>query len=177
MPRTFRRVVTGQNSEGRSIFVIDAEASKTFSRGAGATHVTDFWQTGQTPADNSGNADATAGPYSLPPPKNGSVFRMLEIPPDTERVVALRGSATAFTAQDAAYKRDFQNARHPGFHKTASTDHVIVLSGEIHALVDEGETLLRAGDVFIQRGTSHAWSNRGSEPAILAVVLLDADLV
>ncbi|MCX7312592.1 MAG: cupin domain-containing protein [Alphaproteobacteria bacterium] len=139
--------------------------------------MTDFWQTGQTPADNSGNADATVGPYSLPPPKNGSVFRMLEIPPDTERVAALRGSATAFTAQDAAYKRDFQNARHPGFHKTASTDYVIVLSGEIYALVDEGETLLRAGDVFIQRGTSHAWSNRGSEPAILAVVLLDADPV
>jgi quercetin dioxygenase-like cupin family protein len=49
-----------------------------------------------------------------------------------------------------------------------------VLSGEIYALVDQGETLLQPGDVLIQRGTSHAWSNRGSKPAVLAVVLIDA---
>jgi mannose-6-phosphate isomerase-like protein (cupin superfamily) len=172
--RTFRRVVTGHNDAGRSIFIIDGEAAKTFDRGPGTTHVTDIWETGQTPADNSSNADSTVGPYNLPPPKNGAVFRMLEIPPDSERKAALRDSAKSFETQSEGYRRDFGNARHPGFHKTASTDYVIVLSGEIYALVDEGETLLKPGDVFVQRGTSHAWSNRGSEPAVLAVVLIDA---
>ncbi len=72
------------------------------------------------------------------------------------------------------YVRDLGNARHPGFHKTASIDYVIVLSGEIYALMDEGEVLLKAGDVLIQRGTSHAWSNRTDAPAYLAFVLIDA---
>jgi mannose-6-phosphate isomerase-like protein (cupin superfamily) len=167
-------VVTGHDGAGRSIFIVDGEASKTFDRGPGTTHVTDIWETSQTPADNSGNADSTTGPYSLPPPKHGAVFRMLEIPPDSERKSALRDSAKSFETQTEGYRRDFQNARHPGFHKTASTDYVIVLSGEIYALVDEGETLLKPGDVFVQRGTSHAWSNRSAEPAVLAVVLIDA---
>jgi uncharacterized cupin superfamily protein len=49
-----------------------------------------------------------------------------------------------------------------------------VLSGEIYALMDEGEVLLRAGDVLVQRGTNHAWSNRTDAPAYLAFVLVDA---
>jgi uncharacterized cupin superfamily protein len=48
-----------------------------------------------------------------------------------------------------------------------------VLSGEIYAMMDEGEVLLRAGDVLVQRRTNHAWSNRGEAPAYLALVLID----
>jgi quercetin dioxygenase-like cupin family protein len=50
-------------------------------------------------------------------------------------------------------------------------------SGEIVAMMDEGEALLKAGDVLIQRGTNHAWSNRTDEPAYLAFVLIDAEIV
>jgi len=35
--------------------------------------------------------------------------------------------------------------------------------------------LLRAGDVCIQRGTNHAWSNRSDAPCLVAFVLLDGD--
>ena len=41
----------------------------------------------------------------------------------------------------------------------------------------EGEVLLKAGDVLIQRGTNHAWSNRTDEPCYVAFVLIDADPV
>jgi quercetin dioxygenase-like cupin family protein len=75
----------------------------------------------------------------------------------------------------AAFDRG--SPRHPGFHKTSSVDYAIVLSGEIYALMDEGEVLLRAGDVLVQRGTNHAWSNRTDEPARLAFVLIDAEPV
>ncbi len=88
-------------------------------------------------------------------------------------MAALRGSE-AFDAAREGYVRDLDNPRHPGFHKTASLDYAIVLSGEIYALLDEGEVLLRAGDVLIQRGTNHAWSNRTGEPARVAFVLIDA---
>jgi quercetin dioxygenase-like cupin family protein len=44
-------------------------------------------------------------------------------------------------------------------------------------MMDEGEVLLKAGDVLIQRGTNHAWSNRTDEPAYVAFVLIDAEPV
>ena len=62
-------------------------------------------------------------------------------------------------------------------HKTATVDYIIVLKGEIHALMDEGETLLKAGDILVQRGTNHSWSVRGNEPCIVAAVLVSADPV
>ena len=60
-------------------------------------------------------------------------------------------------------------------HKTSTVDYIIVLKGEIYALMDEGETLLKAGDILVQRGTNHSWSVRGNEPCIVAAVLVSAD--
>jgi len=177
-PRPFRRVVTGHNAQGRSIFVFDGPAPAVFDRGAGATAVTEFWETGATPASNAGNADPTLGqPQRLPPPKNGSKFRVVEYPPDSKRVAHLRAPSSAHDAKSEGYVRDLGNARHPGFHKTSTIDYAIVLSGEIYALMDEGEVLLKQGDVLIQRGTSHAWSNRTEQPCCIAFVLIDAEPV
>jgi uncharacterized cupin superfamily protein len=58
-------------------------------------------------------------------------------------------------------------------HCTATVDYAIVLEGEIYAVMDEGETLLHAGDVLIQRGTNHAWANRSGRSARIAFVLID----
>ena len=91
MPKAFRRVVTGHNAQGQSIFVSDAPTPVVHSRGPGATAVTEFWETDATPASNAGNADPTLGkPQRLPPPKHGSKFRVVEYPPDSMRVAALR---------------------------------------------------------------------------------------
>jgi quercetin dioxygenase-like cupin family protein len=178
MPRTFRRVVTGHNALGRSIFLTDGPPPVVHSRGAGSTAVTEFWQTDRTPADISGSGDPTIGqPQRVPPPRHGSKFRVVEYPPDSQRVAALRGPGASHDARAEGYVRDLANKRHPGFHKTDSIDYAIVLSGEIWALMDEGEVLLKAGDVLIQRGTSHAWSNRTEEPCCVAFVLIDAEPV
>jgi quercetin dioxygenase-like cupin family protein len=59
-------------------------------------------------------------------------------------------------------------------HRTRSIDNAIVLSGEIWAVVDVGETKLVAGDVLIQRGNNYAWANRSNEPCLVAFVLIDA---
>ena len=175
MPRTFRRVVTGHDAQGRSIFVMDGPAPVVHSRGDGSTVVTEFWQTDRTPASSAGNADPTVGvPQKLPPPRHGSKFRVVEYPPDSRRVAALRAPTASHDAKAEGYARDLKNVRHPGFHKTDSIDYAIVLSGEIWALMDEGEVLLKTGDVLVQRGTNHAWSNRGEVPAVVAFVLVDA---
>ena len=59
------------------------------------------------------------------------------------------------------------------FHKTPTLDYAIVLDGEVWALLDEDETLMRTGDVLIQRGTNHAWANRSDQPCRMAFVLID----
>ena len=63
---------------------------------------------------------------------------------------------------------------HPGMHETHTIDYAIVMSGEIWAIMDKGETLLKTGDVLMQRGTSHGWSNRSGEPCRVAFVLVHA---
>jgi hypothetical protein len=171
-----RRVVTGHNSEGRSCFISDGPAPNVFQRSAGSTIVSEIWKTASTPADNSDGRDPTAPPYRLTPPDEGSVLRIISYPPDKVRLASLEREreGAADVASGRAGVLDRGNPRHPGFHKTRSIDYAIVLSGEIYALMDEGETLLRQGDVLIQRGTNHAWSNRTDEPAGVAFVLIDA---
>jgi hypothetical protein len=41
-------------------------------------------------------------------------------------------------------------------------------------LMDTGETKMKAGDILIQRGTNHAWSNRSRKPCLVVFVLIDA---
>jgi len=175
MPSPVRRVVTGHNAAGKSVFLSDGPAPNVKSSGTASTTVTELWETRAAPASNRGTEDPTNHDFRLPPPKNGTVFRIIEYPPDKLRVAALRQPGTAHNAASEGYVRDLSNQRHPGFHKTDSIDYAIVLKGEIYALMDEGETLLKAGDVLIQRGTSHAWSVRTDEPAYVAFVLIDAE--
>jgi mannose-6-phosphate isomerase-like protein (cupin superfamily) len=177
MPKQIRRVVTGQNAAGQSVFLIDAPTPHVFARTKGSAIVHELWETASIPADNRGNTDAIARGHRLAPPKNGSVFRVIEYPPDSERLAALAYEQAMPDDSGRAEATDRNNPRHAGFHKTATIDYAIVLSGEIYAMMDEGEVLLKAGDVLVQRGTNHAWSNRTNEPAVLAFVLIDAEPV
>jgi len=172
MPKPVRRIVTGHNAKGRSVFIEDGWAPHVVNRSPGAAEVTELWVTSTTPADNRGGGDPIPGSFQIPPPGNGSVFRIVEYPPDGERIAALWRAQG--DPSDTLYR---PTARHPGFHKTATIDYAIVLAGEIFALMDEGEALLKPGDVLIQRGTNHAWSNRTDRPATVAFVLIEAEPV
>ena len=169
-----RRIVSGHNAQGKSIFIMDGNVEPpTGRRSSAGTSVVELWQTDSTPADNTGDKDPTDHPFRLPPPTDGSVFRVLEYPPDKERFAAMQAQEWSSDAKSPGYTRD-PSARHAGFHKTTTIDYAIVLDGEIYALMDEGEKLMKAGDVLIQRGTSHAWSNRSDKPCRVAFVLIDA---
>ena len=135
-----------------------------------------LWVTDGAPARNAGSADAAARPVVLEPPARGTIFRVVDFPPDAAMAATLdRGKA--FETMGAGHAMDASGARHPGFLKTATIDYAIVLSGEIYALMDEGEVLLKTGDVLVQRGTNHAWSNRSDRSCRVAFVLVNADPV
>ena len=48
------------------------------------------------------------------------------------------------------------------------------MQGELDMDMDDSTVKLKAGDVMVQRGTNHAWVNRGNEVARAAFVLIDA---
>ena len=79
-----------------------------------------------------------------------------------------------FAAMYPDAHRDIKPGEHPGMHTTDTVDYAIVLEGEIVAIMDEGETVMRQGEVLIQRGTSHAWANRSGKPVKMAFILVDS---
>ena len=70
--------------------------------------------------------------------------------------------------------RDMRQLRHPLMHRSETIDYGVVVSGEIVLMLDNEEVELKAGDVFVQRGTNHAWSNRSNLPCRVAFVLVTA---
>jgi quercetin dioxygenase-like cupin family protein len=168
-----RRVLTGHDSEGKSTIIADGAAPnvKEMASMPGLA-LTDLWETSAAPADNDGHADAAARPVRLEPPKNGTVLRVVEFPPDS----AWRHNADAragFKSIGAAHVVA-KSSSDPMMHRTSTVDYAIVLKGEIYAVMEKGETLLRAGDILVQRGTNHSWSVRGNEPCMVAFVLVSA---
>ena len=168
-----RRVVTGHDAKGKSMFLMDGAAPniKEMASMPGLA-LTDLWVTDGSPADNAGRADAADRPIVLEPPANGSILRIVEFPPDS----AWRNQAdskAAFNSIGAGHAKDGSTAD-PMMHTTATVDYLIVLKGEIYAIMENGETLLKPGDIMIQRGTNHSWSVRGKEPCILAAILINA---
>jgi quercetin dioxygenase-like cupin family protein len=162
--RKVRRVVTALDDQGRSVVAID-DVSPHVSCQANSDLfvVTQLWRTTSTPADNTGPAvDLPSEALPVAPPKNGSVFRTVEFPPDSV------WRAPGAEGEEMARRQ---------IHATPSTDYCIVLSGEIYAVLDAQETRLSAGDVLIQRGTNHAWSNRSGESCVVAFVLIDGNAV
>ena len=137
--------MTGHDAQGRAVVWQDGEPPRQFS---GATKMVAalVWATDVTPFDYLREEDMGARSLGIAPPAGGTRFSVVEIQP---------GNA-------------------PYLHRTDSIDYVICLQGEVEMQLDDGATVqLAAGDVLVQRGTNHAWVNRGTTPCRLAVVLID----
>ena len=104
-----------------------------------------IWTTESFPVDNTVEGDG-ADQAKGTTLANGTVFRVIAFSP---------GSA-------------------PRNHRTDSIDYAVVLSGEIDMEMDGSTVHLKTGDVLVQRGTVHNWVNQGTEPCVLAFVLIDA---
>jgi quercetin dioxygenase-like cupin family protein len=176
MPRDIRRVITGHNPAGKAIVMIDETMTPDLGHvltpeGQPNVRLSDIWLSGSVPDSNAGNADTVKDKVTLEPPAGGAVFRVLELPPDSERNF---GQMKEYFEKMGAGER-LDGKKHPGMHKTKSVDNLIVMSGEVWLILDEEEVCLKAGDVCVQRGTLHAWSNRTNKPCLIAVVLVDAE--
>lgn len=170
MARTFRRIVTGHNAAGKSILWQDGPSPNVVEV-LPQLNLHELWQT-TAPADNTGEEDTALGPIQLEPrDPSGTVFRIVDFPPD--EVWKDSDVGEAFEKMHSADAHDGE-AETAAMHETQTTDYAIVIEGEIWAVMDEGETKMSVGDVLVQRGTNHAWSNRSDKPAAVAFVLIGA---
>lgn len=140
-----RRAVTGHDDRGASVFTVDGPVPVVRTAPDGALFY-EIWGTDATPAPIAAAVpDPTLEALTVPPTPNGTKIRINEFPPGVVSPV----------------------------HRTQTVDYGIVLSGEIVLVLDDAETVLRAGDVVVQRGTSHRWENRSGETARMAFILID----
>ena len=170
-----RRIVVMDREAGKSCLVSDGPSPDVRLDAARPGFASQrMWVTDGTPAKIV--LETLHLPHTIEPPANGSVLNVVTFPPDEswlgkvgEREVkacfAAMGSlgASTYTAQ----------APHPYMQKTRTLDFGIVLEGEIVLVLDTAEVRLKAGDVVVQRGTNHAWSNRSSRPAVVAIASHD----
>ena len=137
----------------------------------------DLWRTNSTPDSNAGTADNADLCSDVGPSKNGTVFRFFEIPPEDlsiSKEEQYEAAKMLFAELNASHLL-VDTTKDPYMHKSNTTDYIILLEGSIRLLLDNEDVDLKPFDVVIQRGTNHAWVNKGTKTALLMEVLIDAD--
>ena len=175
-----RRVVTGHDKNGKAIVLSDGPVPTVHSNPIRPGQLSfEVWKTHAMPVPlDATETEPTAGARSLQPPRHGTLFRISVVPPESEQTRNLTPEAARelFRKSGAGEASTFgRGGRHPMMHRTETVDYAVVLEGEITLLLDEGDIKLTAGDVVIQRGTSHAWSNRSGKNVKMLYVLIDGD--
>ncbi|AJR24190.1 cupin domain-containing protein [Sphingobium sp. YBL2] len=172
-----RRIVTGHNSEGRAVISWeDRCVTCVTSPVQPELRSWEIWRTPQLPVEIGNEPDPTARPFEFDPSPGGAVIRMAVIPPDTPDLYDPAKITEYFESIGAAHHTtttEHQAQPHPHMHRTGTVDFGIVIEGHLTLILDEGEVTVGPGDVVVQRGTNHAWSNRTDQAVRIAFVLLD----
>ncbi|RDU98822.1 cupin domain-containing protein [Trinickia dinghuensis] len=172
-----RRVVTGHDAEGRAVVASDGPLPTVVEIAAiPGTVFHEVWSTSGTPAAVNNAPDPTTAALMLPPPKQGTRMRFVDIPPDTPEFLS-HGSTKMHAAFSEVGDADASTVKadspHPLMHRTESVDYGVVIDGEMTLILDDAEVALAPGSVVIQRGTNHAWANRSGRPCRMLFVLID----
>lgn len=171
MLKQVRRIVTTNDENGKSGVLIDGIATNIIAV------MTELWITDGKRPNHADGIDHAQLSRKLEPPHGGTVFRFVQIAPESryahltpeERRMA---AAERFAAIRGAHLQP-DTSRHPAMHRTQTTDYIVLLSGQITLVLDKEERDLKPFDVVVQLATNHAWVNRGTEDALLMAVLVD----
>jgi quercetin dioxygenase-like cupin family protein len=138
------RRVVTGHDQGRAKVLIDETVKNVVSQRPGALYSV-IWSSEGFPVNNDDEFDPSSKKIGTTI-ANGTVFRIVAFAPGVV----------------------------PRNHRTDSIDYADVMSGEIDMDLDGTIVHLKAGDVLVQRGTIHNWINKGSEPCVIAFVLISA---
>jgi hypothetical protein len=176
--KTFRRIVTGHDADGKAIILSDASPGRTYMIGGPmGAKFHEVWNTRQSPAlIDSSSIEPEETNLVLAPPKGGTRIRVIDFPPEGEAIRNLTKDEanSAFKSMGGGdASKAGQGSPHPLMHRTETIDYGIVLEGEMTLVLDRAETTIRSGDIVIQCGTNHAWANRSGKTCRMAFVLID----
>jgi mannose-6-phosphate isomerase-like protein (cupin superfamily) len=151
-----RRVITGHNKQGRACILSDERVDHGVA-----------WQSlpGQPLALDPDGSTPTLWPTTAPklePPTGGSCCHYVAMEPWKTMQPRLAQGAIPGVDKD-------------GFHRTATVDYIVILSGEVTLVLDEDQTVLKAGDMVIQRNTNHAWRNHTDQPVVFVGIMAKVD--
>jgi len=172
-----KRYVMANRADGLSDIVYETDLAAKL--GAAGLQSQELWRNEQTPADLSDPADPVADQtMHHEPPDGGAIFRVLKFPPEkdmasvtAEVMVAYHRAIHSTHVPSLEYLR---RAKSLTMHKTDTLNYFVLVSGELWALSERRDVLLRPGDVIVQKGCMHGWANRSDQPAVLVAVLIDS---
>ena len=176
--KTFRRIVTGHDEDGKAIIISDKSPERTYMIGGpDGAKFHEVWSTSESPALISNRpSEIEETSLILSPPKGGTRIRIIHFPPESEDIRNLtREEAQAhFKSMGGEEASNAGNhAPHPLMHRTETIDYGIVIEGELTLVLDRSETIIKTGDIVVQRGTNHAWANRSGKTCRIAFILID----
>jgi hypothetical protein len=149
-----RRVVTGHDEKGKSIVISDGKPPQRHPmRGPSiGAEFFEMWNDYQVvpkltflPEKEPNERDFTIMPAA------GHLLRIIDVYP-----------------LNAGGKRTIM-------HRTKTLDYAVVIEGEVVLILEDSEVTLKKSDVVVQRGTNHAWENRGDKVARMAFFHIDAE--
>jgi mannose-6-phosphate isomerase-like protein (cupin superfamily) len=151
-----RRVITGHNARGRACILSDERVDN----GVAWTSLP-----GQPLALDPDGSKPSLLPTTAPklePPSGGSCCHYVVMEPWKSMQARLAQGAIPGVDKD-------------GFHRTSTVDYIVILSGEVTLVLDEDQTILKAGDMVIQRNTNHAWRNHTDRPVVFVGIMAKVD--
>jgi hypothetical protein len=173
-----RRLVTGDDAQGQSLFIVDGGPSEN-ATSPGAGGLLEIWTDTITRVLNPKDAtDQGKGPVVLSPPSDGVKIRWFIIEPLPEGAPkdvtdkAVRERFRSFGAEHHI----IDQTRHSAMHETHTLDIICLIQGDASLILEAAETRLKPGNIVIQRGTNHAWVAHGG-PALFLAVLIDRKVV
>jgi mannose-6-phosphate isomerase-like protein (cupin superfamily) len=170
-----RRIVVMDRQAGKSCLVSDGPSPDVRTDPARPGFASQrMWVTDGTPAKIV--LETLHLPHTVEPPANGSVLRVVTFPPDANwrgKVGAPQVQAFFRTMGSPGASTYSPQAPHPYMQKTRTLDFYCVLEGEIALVLDTQEVKLKAGEIAVQLGTNHAWSNRSDKPCVIAIASHD----
>lgn len=172
-----RRVVTGHNESGKSVFVSDEAVEPTTVQLMPQAEFHLLW--------GADNAPQFPDDGSMPewrtyfPPIGGFRFGVFTVPPgvagDALAGVNIEEAVADLEANLPGMIR-YMDPSDPGMHTTDTIDFEVVLEGTVVLELDDGaEVTLRPGDTVVQNGTRHRWRNPGDTPAHVALFICGAN--
>ncbi|KIW80845.1 hypothetical protein Z517_03868 [Fonsecaea pedrosoi CBS 271.37] len=158
-----RRLVTGHDRDGKAIFEFDdlltpvnptpksARSDPSTPQPVGATLI---HRTREYPVKiQGGREELTVDNIRRGQGEKGIVCQIVDVPPTPD-------------------------GTKPYLHRNESLDYGVVLKGPLQLLLDDGAVeTLREGDVYIQKGTFHAWLNNSNDYCRFLTVVIPSQKV